>query len=438
MAHKKYYYALIVLVVIMVFGTAAICNLCGAGAATTEKTGTDEETVAASTAKSADSTTVKDTKDSSTESTAKASESTAAATTADGTVAPTISLEIYEGPTYSAGDDICFYRIKATVTGNPAPTVTFSKDDSGGAWGAKKVQINIHRGQSYNLTAIAKNSAGEASASKNLTWGCGEENRNPVINDITLSSASIKTGQAYDVTGVASDADGDPLTYKWIVSGGGAVNDTLNTMKWTTPAAAGSYTITLKVKDGRGGEATQTKTVDVESVVASLSVPEVIGESGYIEQGGPVHVAGGDMDIFAGDSSTNKMIRGYVSFNTAALAGKTIDSAELTFNLKQTWGDSGFLGGLWVGVVNWGAEPLVPADFDLGGLGLQLFSSAGGGSFICNVAGLKTQLQNAVTAGQSRFQIRIHWSNGVSDLNNNFDGWEYDQTGGVILNITYH
>ena len=63
MAHKKYYYVLIALVVIMVFGTAAICNLCGAGAATTDKTGTDEETAAASTAKSTDGTTDKDGKD---------------------------------------------------------------------------------------------------------------------------------------------------------------------------------------------------------------------------------------------------------------------------------------------------------------------------------------------------------------------------------------
>ena len=41
--------------------------------------------------------------------------------------APTIKLEIYEGPTYSATDDICYYRVKATVTGNPAPNVSFRR-----------------------------------------------------------------------------------------------------------------------------------------------------------------------------------------------------------------------------------------------------------------------------------------------------------------------
>jgi hypothetical protein len=442
MAHKKLYYVLCALVVVIVFGTAAICNMCGTGAAATDKTGTDGEAAAASTAKPDSGTTEKD---SSSESTAKPSDTvatdtsaesvTAAESTAAGGTAPTIKLEIYEGPTYSAGDDICFYRIKATVTGNPAPTVKFSKDDSSGAWGTKKVQVNIHRGEPYTLTATAKNSAGESSASINLTWGCGSENRAPVINDITLSSASIKTGQQYDVTAAASDPDGDTLTYKWTASGGAINNDAANPMKWTAPAAIGSYTITLKVTDGKGGEATQTKTVNVESAVVSLTVPKVTSEGGYIEQGGLVYAAG---DVFAGDSSANKPVRGFISFDISSLAGKTIDSASMPFNLKETWGNAAFFLELWVGVVNWGAEPLVATDYNLGGTGIQSFNNAGGGSFTCNAAGLKTQLQNAITAGQSRFQVRIHWSNGASDLNNNFDGWEYDQTGGVILNITYH
>ncbi|MCL4416678.1 MAG: hypothetical protein M1365_08300 [Actinobacteria bacterium] len=87
--------------------------------------------------------------------------------------APTIKLEIYEGPTYSAGDDICYYRIKAIVTGDPAPIVTFSKDDSGGAWGRLKTQINLTRNSpTYTLTAKAKNSTGQATDSISLSWGC--------------------------------------------------------------------------------------------------------------------------------------------------------------------------------------------------------------------------------------------------------------------------
>ena len=87
---------------------------------------------------------------------------------------PTIKLEIFEGPTYSAGDDICYYRVKATVTGDPAPTVSFSKDDSGGVWGSLKTQINLKRNTpNYTLTAMATNSAGQAMNSITLNWGCG-------------------------------------------------------------------------------------------------------------------------------------------------------------------------------------------------------------------------------------------------------------------------
>jgi len=87
---------------------------------------------------------------------------------------PTIKLEVFEGPTYSAGDDICYYRIRATVTGDPEPTVSFSKDDSKGTWGSLKTQINLTRtAPNYTLTAIAKNSTGQAMDSITLTWGCG-------------------------------------------------------------------------------------------------------------------------------------------------------------------------------------------------------------------------------------------------------------------------
>ena len=191
------------------------------------------------------------------------------------------------------------------MTGSPAPTVKFSKDDSSGAWGSKKVQVNIHRGQSYTLTATAKNSAGEANTSINLTWGCGEENRVPVINDITfLPSANIKTGQQYAVTADASDPDGDALTYKWTVNSGALVTaDNINPIKWTAPAAVGPAAITVKVTDGKGGEAISTKTVNVESAIVNFTVPKVTAEGGYIESSGAVYAGG---DIFAGDSSPTK------------------------------------------------------------------------------------------------------------------------------------
>ena len=85
--------------------------------------------------------------------------------------APTISLAIYEGPTFEEG--ICYSRVKATVTGSPTPTVSWSKDDSGGAWLPKKVQVNINNpGDTYTLTATATNSEGSTTATIVINWGC--------------------------------------------------------------------------------------------------------------------------------------------------------------------------------------------------------------------------------------------------------------------------
>ncbi len=95
--------------------------------------------------------------------------------------APTISLAIYEGPTLDGS--ICYYRIEATVTGSP--TISFSKDDSGGAWGSKKVQININNpGDTYNLTATATNSEGSVTDSITLSWGCAVPAPDPIVKNV--------------------------------------------------------------------------------------------------------------------------------------------------------------------------------------------------------------------------------------------------------------
>ena len=89
--------------------------------------------------------------------------------------APTINLKIIAGPTYSEADGVCYYKVKAYVTGDPYPGITFSKDSSGGAWGASTVQINLKDGGSYTLSATATNSEGSATDSIYLAWGCAVE-----------------------------------------------------------------------------------------------------------------------------------------------------------------------------------------------------------------------------------------------------------------------
>ena len=83
---------------------------------------------------------------------------------------PTLKLVVYEGPVIIEDSNICYYRVQAIVTGDPYPTIKFSKDDSNGAWGKNKTQVNLKNGESYDLVVTATNSAGSITRSIELTW----------------------------------------------------------------------------------------------------------------------------------------------------------------------------------------------------------------------------------------------------------------------------
>jgi hypothetical protein len=90
--------------------------------------------------------------------------------------APTIDLRIIEGPLYSEEDEICFYRVEAVVSGQPSPSIEFSRDDSNGAWGEFIAQVNLNDpSDTYTLKANATNSEGKASDAIEFSWGCPED-----------------------------------------------------------------------------------------------------------------------------------------------------------------------------------------------------------------------------------------------------------------------
>ena len=114
-------------------------------------------------------------------------------------VAPTIRLEIIEGPAFSQlGDNTCYYRVKAHITGNPSPVISFNKDDSLGSLGANISQVNLHsKGDSFTLEATAMNSQGSVSDSITLSHTCQDHIPILVKNDtggtLTLSISGPAT-----------------------------------------------------------------------------------------------------------------------------------------------------------------------------------------------------------------------------------------------------
>lgn len=108
--------------------------------------------------------------------------------------------------------------------------------------------------------------------------------------------------------------------------------------------------------------------------------------------------------ILAGDTGTNYLARGYMSFDISSLSGKTIVSAALDLSsCSQMQDPFGSLAGIWVGEVQY-ALPLDQTDYNIAGTGIQLLNALPGATTI-DVKGL---LQTRVTEGKSRFQIRLH------------------------------
>ena len=103
-----------------------------------------------------------------------------------------------------------------------------------------------------------------------LFTGCFLFNSSPVIESDPVTTAKEGAAYTYDVE--ATDPNGDTLTYSLTVSPTGmTINSTTGVITWT-PAAAGSFEVTVEVSD-EYKSATQSFTVTVdETLLTSIVV----------------------------------------------------------------------------------------------------------------------------------------------------------------------
>jgi hypothetical protein len=160
---KSYYIVLAFLLIVTLFTTAAICNMCAAmdqGNSLKE----DRNTQVAENENQNDD-----------------DQDLQGSSSQNQSVAPTISISIIEGPLYTEDGQLCYYRIKAAVSGSPVPQIHWSIDESNGAYGQDIAQVNLQKGQSYTLVCTAENAAGSKTDSIVLTWT--EDGQNVVVDN---------------------------------------------------------------------------------------------------------------------------------------------------------------------------------------------------------------------------------------------------------------
>jgi len=412
MRKSKLYIFISILTIIFLFGTAALFDQCSILTGLkvdeeVEEEAEEEEGIAEEEEEEVDEEAEEEEEE---EETSEQEEKTA----------PTIELEIYQNAT--ATDGICYYRVQANVTGNPAPEVDWNKDDSGGAWGERKAQVNLNKpSETFTLVATATNSEGTDEASIELSWGCSpvtkEGNNNPVIIDITFSNPSIVPNVKYDVTAIATDPDGDSLTYQWNVTGGSMDDNSTNPMIWTAPNAVGSYSITVQADDGNGGTATRTETVDViyQQMGMTMELPIDSNGSGFRYNKPGVYLG---PNFQVGDDENNYTYISFVSFDISEILGATVNSTHLWFYSHDQKGDLSLFKPLYMISAQWTPVP----DFDTQGEVVGQFSYHNLG---CTSPELKTELQQAIDDGRDRFQVIILFTGMATDNNNDLDMWYY-------------
>jgi hypothetical protein len=275
-------------------------------------------------------------------------------------------------------------------------------------------------------------------------------NSPPAITGLTISNDLLFTFGEYIVTVSAFDPDGDNLSYTWTVTGGSIVNTNDSQMTWKAPGTAGDYLLTVTIQDGRDGQAELTTTASVKKVLStSLQSPllpaliptmsaffiPVSSESGHIAKNDKVYTS-----HYVGDTKDKNFCRGFFSFNISELTGAKVKSVELQFQDAQILGLPTVFNGLWVGVVDYGSRSLVVSDYSLPAT--NILKSTDFNFTLKSVMGesddlLARELQNKITQGNERFQIRLNFDIEKSDLDRYTTGVLYGPWTPVTLKVTY-
>jgi outer membrane protein OmpA-like peptidoglycan-associated protein len=116
----------------------------------------------------------------------------------------------------------------------------------------------------YNATAqISDGHGGTTTCSAAVTVN-PRPNRPPTVT-LSADRPSVLVGERVGFRANCTDPDGDQLRYTWSANGGQIVGTGANVQLDTTGLAPGTYTVTVRCEDGRGGAADANASVQVQA-----------------------------------------------------------------------------------------------------------------------------------------------------------------------------
>jgi hypothetical protein len=165
---------------------------------------------------------------------------------------------------------------KVTLTVSAAdisPNIVANLQNTGGQWraviGAIPVGSNrtflaqafnssndkVYEGQATGVTISSGTTAAVVILLQQSTPPTPFVNSAPKVTGLTASTDRVGLNESLTLAVTDSDADGDPRSYAWTATGGTFANGNTASPTWTAPATEGTYTLSVSVTDGKGGQA---------------------------------------------------------------------------------------------------------------------------------------------------------------------------------------
>ncbi len=180
---------------------------------------------------------------------------------------PTASCSADKSMVYLESGDMVAVSAAASDPDNDPLTYTWSA--SGGRVDGNGPQVRwLSAGTAagnYTVTLHVDDGRGGAASCSTDIRVEPKPNRPPVIT-CSADRTSVFAGERVHITTNASDPDGDRLAYAWRANSGQVVGSGAAVDFDTTGLAPGTYTVTVRVDDGRGGAADCSTTIEVKPV----------------------------------------------------------------------------------------------------------------------------------------------------------------------------